>query len=281
MKDIKELFLEDMANEKMEIAKLVGEATDEVETEESKAKKKELSDYVERIDKRAAISKESARRIALEIKEVLPTAGDQVNFLAHLLKEFNRKDAFESSWIVDLAQEHYLGLSSLDLIEPCLEIHKILVENGHSIKNRFDYNDMDNTLFYVDIDRDWLEDHEDRKVFGLHDQNFSWIIVIDLNEHAESRLHIRRFWPYPNFKDEPNLEWFRTCGFTMDLGNRLAAKNCLDLSYRMNGDGHDAGYILTTSKGYVTETKYNYDQVTLAITMLNHAVKVLKGEATS
>jgi hypothetical protein len=153
---------------------------------------------------------------------------------------------------------------------PGLErVHAALVERAHDQNNKFDFNDLDDRIWYEPLD-------DKRKVIVHTMQNANWLYVWD-STGGYRGFHVRQWWkqyvPAKKIKDKLNKEWcaaeeaeFRKKGiiYAIQKAERLrelwsdgmsdgmvaASRPSLE-EYRKNnfkpqyGDVRDSGYILS------------------------------------
>lgn len=114
----------------------------------------------------------------------LPWAKDEKFFAEKYLSD--ECGPLHLNWAID----HYWGLVTRDIIIPSsLAIYNVLVEKNYTEKKRFEYNDLDNTAFYIPCPNKkvWVETTQSRDFLYIMDDhgapNFNFI-----------DLHVRRIY---------------------------------------------------------------------------------------
>jgi len=255
-----------------------------------------LYDYLSRSDKGIIEAEAIGKKLGEEARKI-KSAGARDEVIANFLMAFMTDDVFEEDWQIREGLNRLIVKRGIPLIDRCLQVHQLLVDGGHTEENQFDFNDFDNFLYYVEVDIDWIEACSlvsDRKAFVLRDQNYDWLIVLDINILGTT-LHIRNLWSdrpdnytdkqfesytdnvegEEGFKSRPNLEWYKSIGCTCNIVSQLPeGEHC---RYRGYGDCRDKGYILTITNASIGDIpKFDYSKASIAISHLNFALSILE-----
>lgn len=106
---------------------------------------------------------------------------------------------------VEWAYDHYVTKKLKAVVPDMIALYDMLVEKGIGIDNMFDYNDLDNQIFY-------LNSHPDLKVkaFCIETQNWNYVFVLR-NRYADVwDVHFRKYWHQMEFDDAYEMdEWKR------------------------------------------------------------------------
>lgn len=276
-KEILEAVLEKRGGDNKFVKEVIDKALVDKAVEAEKAEKaektlKELNDYIDVInDHKADMVKQTAKSLAKEAKGIKQ---DQVSFLGLFLKEFCDSDSYEPTWKIDSALNELISTMGIEIIDPCIKLYEGLVDKGHTEDNPYDFNDMDNKLFYLEIDPIWYEDSlvSDRKAFVFKGQSYSWLIVIDGSKFSGTKLHIRQF--NDDYDPElPTLMWYKDIGCTLDISSQVSHEAHMGIKHSGYGDCRDKGYILSVSNSkFGHSDKYNYYKAKFAIEQLRWAI---------
>lgn len=104
-------------------------------------------------------------------------------------------------FFLEVALCKYISNKVSKIVEHVDTVYDLLVEGGHTEDNKYNYNDLDNDLFYLPCKR-----QPSRKVFALCTQSLNFLFVRDRYEKSyygpDSYLRIFRYWDHIDADDE-------------------------------------------------------------------------------
>ncbi len=215
--------------------------------------------------------------------------------LASCIELFDIEDSKDAGqlyleWVV----EHFVGRKVAANIDDVKKIVETLKEKGFTEDNPHDFNDMDNTLFYIP--------HETKLIFCVTSQNTRYIYILDGH-----KFHIRWYYAEYNFDGEEgnwrrdddeanykkhgireaiasaawlNEEW-SDCLPDNPYPRRLSLQALKDCDFKpCYGDCRDSSYVLSydnfMDNPRVDRALFFYSEIKTAFLDLRQAVEVVK-----
>ncbi len=209
----------------------------------------ELESFSKSMDERDAIVNKAtayARRAGKHLREMLPR-DDAEDFdtngashaLAVLIDGFVHRAWGDGGhlclqWMMD----NFWGLQIERIVPTIEEIWSICIEQKHTQRNPFVWNDLDYKVFYAPTNDKKLQ------VLVFDSQGCSYLLVNDQNSIMQ-RIHWRKLWRKLGRNciksvDRPTLRWYRQNGF------RPAS------IHGWYGDARDNGYLFSYEKMKLT-----------------------------
>lgn len=145
----------------------------------------------------------ASKRARNALREYFPAGASNLDappVLAECLELFDlgdRKDA--GQLYLEWAVEAYIGRKVEANLDDIRFVYEILKGKGFYIYDYYEYNDMDNRLFYVP--------HESKKIFCTEGQTTRYVYILE-ERYGEPYLHIRRYYDEYPFDSEKD-EWVR------------------------------------------------------------------------
>lgn len=140
------------------------------------------------------IKREEAEAVRIATEACVEAINGKVDIsdvFAQCLDRF-RSPALNLQWIAD----KFWGLRIAKLLPEFERIYKELVDKKITRKNKIDFNDADDTVFYLPC--------KTKRVFVHTGQNFNFIYVWDKDRSPGfRRLHIRQFYDVYDIKADP------------------------------------------------------------------------------
>lgn len=182
---------------------------------------KDLSDLMDERDAVINKAKAYARRAGEHLRKMLPEKSDDPDgfdtigasdALATLIDGFvHRNWSSGENLCLEWMMEHFWGLQVERVVPTIEEIWSICVEQKHTQRNPFVWNDLDYEVFHVPTKDKGL------KVLVLDSQGCSYLLVNDQNSIMQ-RIHWRKLWNKLGRNciksvDRPTLRWYRQNGF--------------------------------------------------------------------
>lgn len=246
---------------------------------------------------------EELDKLSKKLKRFKEPTYERVEHLAKLIALFdhgeNPKEVRQLNleWTVDKYVQNKVEANLPDI----LFIHEKLKEHGHTEKNPYVYNDLDNKLFYFP--------HDSRKVFAMTSQNLNFLVIYEESGTAlkKRKLHIRRYWdrfdkndtfreeedrecrkkgmryaitradwinenysdnvPGNMYVNRPDLQWFKYKKFNLDFSEKLHWTK-----YSSYGDCRDHGYVLSYEEMALDKTSSKKVEATIDFfSLIRHA----------
>lgn len=227
--------------------------------------------------------------------EAYPTKGDTLRVsevLANLIALYDIDDKDDAGQLyLEWTVEKYVGAKVMANLDAIRFIVKTLKEYGYTEDNQYEYNDLDNHLFYIPDD--------EREIFCATSQNTRYIYIL-----KGDKLHIRRYWdqyPFDSGDDWRQKEevaynekgivhaikmvsWLNDSYSDCLLNNQYPRRP--DLQYFKNrnfdfryNDCRDIGYVLSTERGRqrsADRALYYYSEIKRAFLDLRCALGEMK-----
>ena len=198
----------------------------------------ELKKLSKSIDKRVAIVSKACRA-GKHLRKMLPESnpddfdtGGASHALAALIDGFVHRNWLSGGNLcLEWMMEHFWGLQVERIVPTIEKIWSVCVEQKHTQRNPFVWNDLDHKVFYVPT-----KDKE-LKVLVFDSQGYSYLLINDQNTIMQ-QIHWRKLWHKLGRNciksvDRPTLRWYRQNGFRPSS------------VHRWYGDARDNGYLFS------------------------------------
>ncbi len=180
---------------------------------------------------------------AEEVSTELRAGGDterSASFLGKVLYDQDQKFGVGTVLCLEWALDHFMAHAFEEAYPLLLEIHKFLVENGHSARNKREYFN-DSEAFFVRKDRPIC-------VFGPYYRDaprYLWIDCLEkFGDWTCHRSYVRHIWQRTKLNSidgvkEPVLRHYQENDFDMKFR---------DTPFHIYADARDEGHVLTYEK---------------------------------
>lgn len=256
-----------------------------------------LTAYDRKVQRREQRIKAAEEAAVSAISEYFPEGKsnlDAPQILAACIELFDLGDKKDAGQLyLEWAVEHFVGRKVQANLEDIKAVYEALKAGGYTEKDYYEFNDMDNRLFYIP--------HRSKMIFCAESQNNRFIYILE-TKYGGVEFHIRRYYDEYHFdgakdkwqrRDEKvyhekgiheaiaNASWLSEHWSDCVEGNQYPDRPSLQYFKDRNfdpryGDCRDIGYVL--SYGEFTEPKadraiFYYPEVKMAFFDLRCAVE--------